>query len=259
MELIPFSYGDATVRVVERDGGPWFVASDIAKVLGFASAKDFVRGLDTDDRGRQILPTPSGDQEMTIISEAGLYSAILRSRVESAKLFKRWITHEVIPTIRKTGSYGQPRELTYDELMSKALQAADAKVKELEAANAEQGTQIKELTPKANAWERFVSTTGDLSASEAAKALARAGHKIGGLHKLYELCDRRREDGGLGWFFRNGHGQREAYQRVVDQGLVRMKPGSYENSRTGEHVATITPRFTTKALDAIAKHIGGAA
>ena len=68
-----------------------------------------------------------------------------------------------------------------------------------------------------------------------------------------------RSEGGLDWFFTNGHGQCEPYQRVVDQGLIRVKTGSYENSRTGELVMTITPRFTAKALDAIARHLGAAA
>ncbi|PWJ22814.1 prophage antirepressor-like protein [Branchiibius hedensis] len=252
MDLIPFNYGDAQVRVVQIDGEPWFVASDVAKVLGYRDAEKMTRRLDDEDRGTRSVGTPGGEQNMTVISEPGLYSAVLGSQVEGAKLFKRWITHEVIPQIRRAGSYGAVKELSYEEMVLRTIEESQARI-------AAQADQIKELTPKANAWQRFISSDGDMSASEAAKALTRAGHKLGGLHKLYELCDRSRQEGGLGWFFRNGHGQREAYQRVVEQGLIRMKPGTYENSHTGQQHTTVTPRFTAKALDVIAKHLGEAA
>lgn len=107
-EAQPFDFNGQAVRVVELDGEPWFVASDVAKILGYESSYYLTRGLDEDEKGAHIVGTPGGDQEMTIISESGLYSAILRSRVDGAKAFKRWITREVIPAIRKTGSYGAP-------------------------------------------------------------------------------------------------------------------------------------------------------
>lgn len=99
------------IRTVKgADGEPWFVASDIAKALEYSSAKDLVRGISEEDRGRQIVPTSSGEQDMTVINESGLYSAIIKSRKESAAPFKRWVTKEVLPSIRKTGAYvmGQP-------------------------------------------------------------------------------------------------------------------------------------------------------
>lgn len=121
MELIPFDYEGTSVRtIIGSDGEPWFVASDVATVLGYASAKDFTRGVDEEDRGRQIVPTPSGHQEMTIISEPGLYTALVRSRAERVQPFRRWVTGEVLPQIRKTGGYGAPA-LTGPELMAAAL------------------------------------------------------------------------------------------------------------------------------------------
>jgi prophage antirepressor-like protein len=247
-EAQPFDFNGQSVRVVELDGEPWFVASDVAKILGYESSYYLTRGLDGDEKGAHIVGTPGGNQEMTIISESGLYSAILRSRVDGAKAFKRWITREVIPAIRKTGSYGAPKELTFEEMVERTLLESRARIQALEST-------VQELEPKANAWERFCSSTGDMSASEAAKTLARGGHDVGGLHKLYALCDKKRSEGGLGWFFRNGHEQREPYQSVIDRGLIRVKTSSIENSRTGEMFVSITPRFTAKALDAIAKHV----
>ncbi len=106
--VIPFKFEAREAREIRTmmiDDQPWFVASDIAKALEYQSAKDMTRNLDDDERGRQIVPTPSGDQEMTIINESGLYSAILRSRKPAAKAFKKWVTSEVLPSIRKTGAY----------------------------------------------------------------------------------------------------------------------------------------------------------
>ncbi|MFP3890954.1 BRO family protein [uncultured Ralstonia sp.] len=108
-QLIPFDFEGRPVRVVtDAQGEPWFVAADIAQSLEYRMASDMTRSLDDDEKGTQIVRTPSGDQEMLVINESGLYSAILRSRKPDAKRFKRWITHEVIPSIRKTGTYAMP-------------------------------------------------------------------------------------------------------------------------------------------------------
>lgn len=103
--IIPFDFDGAAVRVLEQDGEPWFVAGDVSSILGYSEAKDMTRNLDDDEKGRQIVPTPGGDQEMTTISESGLYSAILTSRRPEARRFKKWVTSEVLPSIRKTGSF----------------------------------------------------------------------------------------------------------------------------------------------------------
>lgn len=94
------------VRVVDVDGEPWFVAKDVCDCLELDLASG-ARGLDDDEKGLHTMQTPGGAQEMSIISEAGLYSLILRSRKPEAKEFKRWVTHDILPSIRKTGGYGQ--------------------------------------------------------------------------------------------------------------------------------------------------------
>ena len=98
--------GFGAVRVVDVNGEPWFVARDVCDCLELDLASG-ARGLDDDEKGLHTMQTPGGQQEMSIVSEAGLYSLILRSRKPEAKAFKRWITHEVLPAIRKTGGYGQ--------------------------------------------------------------------------------------------------------------------------------------------------------
>ena len=107
--LQTFRFTDTLIlRGFLRDGEPWFVAGDVAGALDYSEAKDMTRNLDDDEKGRQIVPTLGGDQEMTVINESGLYSAILKSRKPEAKTFKKWVTSEVLPSIRKTGSYTAP-------------------------------------------------------------------------------------------------------------------------------------------------------
>ncbi|MNZ06993.1 hypothetical protein D3C78_237590 [compost metagenome] len=117
--VIPFSFDQHPVRVVELDGQPWFVASDVAVALEYRDADKLTRLLDEDEAGTHIVGTRSAngveqDREVLIINESGLYSAILRSRKASAKRFKKWVTAEVLPSIRKTGRYeaaaAQPAE-----------------------------------------------------------------------------------------------------------------------------------------------------
>ncbi|HGJ5883029.1 Bro-N domain-containing protein [Arsenophonus sp.] len=104
-----FNFHNNTVRVLLINDQPWFVASDISNSLKYLSAKDMVRNLDDDEKDRHIVPTLGGHQEMLIINESGLYSSILRSRKPEAKLFKKWVTNEVLPSIRKTGKYEHPK------------------------------------------------------------------------------------------------------------------------------------------------------
>lgn len=115
-------FGD--VRTVEKDGNIWFVGKDVAEALGYARTADAVKAhIDADDKGVCDLPTPGGRQETTIINESGLYSLVLSSKLPSAKAFKRWITSEVIPSIRKTGSYNKPSKqpTTQQEQRAKAM------------------------------------------------------------------------------------------------------------------------------------------
>ena len=101
-------YKNHPVRIVDRGGEPWFVAKDVCAVLEIAKVDSAIRSLDEDEKDAHSMSTLGGDQEMSIVSEAGLYSLVLRSRKSEAKAFKRWVTHEVLPSIRKTGAYVAP-------------------------------------------------------------------------------------------------------------------------------------------------------
>lgn len=107
-ELQIFAFDSHAVRVVEgKDKEPWFVATDVAKILGYRDAEKMTRILDDDEKGTHIVGTLGGDQTVSIISESGLYNAVLKSRLPTAKTFRKWVTSEVLPSIRKTGSYGK--------------------------------------------------------------------------------------------------------------------------------------------------------
>lgn len=98
------------IRTVIFDGEPWFVGRDVCKALGYSDVKAGVRkNVDEDDKRVCPVDTPSGVQQTTVINESGLYSLIFGSKLESARKFKKWVTSEVLPSIRKTGTYGQPQ------------------------------------------------------------------------------------------------------------------------------------------------------
>lgn len=107
--VIPFDFNTHAIRVIEHDGEVWFVASDIARALDYRDAHNMCRRLDDDEKGTHKTSTPNS-QDLLIISESGLYSAILRSRKEEAKAFKKWVTSQVLPSIRRTGRYEKPVE-----------------------------------------------------------------------------------------------------------------------------------------------------
>lgn len=109
-DLQIFVYSGEQLRTIQQPDGLWWVLRDVCQVLGLDSPHKVADRLDEDEKGRNQIPTPGGAQEMTIINEPGLYSVILRSDKPEAKAFKRWVTHEVLPSIRRTGAYGVPPE-----------------------------------------------------------------------------------------------------------------------------------------------------
>lgn len=116
-----FNYQDQEIRTVIQDGQPWFVAKDLCEVLEIKNNRDALSRLDEDEKGVVLTDTLGGSQELAAVNEPGLYALILSSRKPEAKQFKRWITHDVIPTIRQTGQYGGPKALTEREQRIESL------------------------------------------------------------------------------------------------------------------------------------------
>ena len=123
------------IRTINKNGEPWFVGKDVAEVLGYADTRKAIRmHVDDDDKGGDILSTPGGRQQITIINESGLYSLILSSKLPQAKEFKRWVTNEVLPQIRKTGGYIPLNDCEDSgEIMAKALLIAKKTIEQQDA------------------------------------------------------------------------------------------------------------------------------
>ncbi|WP_067428445.1 phage antirepressor KilAC domain-containing protein [Nocardioides jensenii] len=228
--LIAFAFEGHRVRTVEMDGSTWFVAGDIATVLEYRMASDMTRRLDEADTGYAIVSTPGGDQRMTVINESGMYDAVYRSNATGARAFRQWVTSEVLPQIRRTGSFGeiQPRrELSRLELIDIAR---DAELERIEAVKAKEQAEalVLELEAPAAAWEGLASAQGDYTVSDAAKILGRAG--VGtGPRKLFDYL---RDDAR--WVFRRGD-RWQAMQTAVNAGLVVERiTGGYFDDVTGE-------------------------
>lgn len=231
---VPFHYGTAEVRVVQVDGEHWWVAADVARVLGYTATAAMTRSLDDDEKGVRILHTPGGEQEMTVISESGLYSTILRSRVERAADFRRWVTREVLPEIRRTGGYSPTPALSEDEIVHQALQITARKVKELEA-------QVVQLAPKASAYERFLDGDGSYSVGAAAKIVGRSQNKL--------YSDLR----AAGILISKGHMRNTPYQRYMHHFEVK----GYDYERTdGTFGTSYTTRVRPSGLLFIARKLG---
>ncbi len=103
--LVAYQFEEQPVRVVMIAGEPWFVANDVAAVLGYTQTTNMCRMLDDDEKGLHLVKTLGGDQQITVISESGMYASILRSRRKEAKRFRKWVTAEVLPELRRTGRY----------------------------------------------------------------------------------------------------------------------------------------------------------
>lgn len=175
-----FEYG--TIRTLQINNEPWFVAKDITDRLGFANGrKAVIDHVDEEDKGVTKCDTPGGSQNLTIINESGLYSLVLSSTLASAKKFRRWVTAEVIPEIRKTGGYQVPMDY------ASALEALAKEVREKEQIAA----QNAEMLPKARFYDAVSSSEESILVRDLAKILKQNGLEIGE-HRLY---DRMRADG----------------------------------------------------------------
>lgn len=161
------------LRTVEMNGEPWMVGKDVATALGYKNPRDAIaRHVDAEDKGVVKHDTPSGEQEMVIINESGLYSLVLCSKLPTAKKFKRWVTNEVLPSIRKSGGYiaGQD-QLTPEELMAKALQVANKTLAEREARISALTVQNTIMAPKAEYFDELVDRNTLTSFRDTAKEL----------------------------------------------------------------------------------------
>lgn len=179
------------VRTVSINGEPWLVGKDVTAALGYQNAsKALADHVDDDDKLNNETLVSLGQRGGWLINESGLYSLVLSSKLPTAKAFKRWITHDVIPAIRKTGGY-QVEELTGRELMAKALLEAQAVLAEKDTTIAKQTQLIGELKPKADYTDRILQSKSLVTITQIAKDYGMSGaamntklHEMGVIYKL---------------------------------------------------------------------------
>lgn len=239
-DLIPFAYHATPVRVVTIDGEPWFVLADLCRVLTLSSPHKVYDRIADDAKGRTSIPTPGGDQQMAVVSEAGMYEVVIRSDKAEAVEFRRWITGTVLPEIRKTGSYGAPKlaELSRRDILTMALEAEDRADREA-AARLEAESQVRELIPPASAWNALADTNGDYAVGDAAKILSRDPKIATGERRLFAFMK------AIGWVFRrDGHWcayQTQIQVSLPSQSLQRRARSRQVDVSAPRPVGTTTP------------------
>ena len=223
-ELQIFKYEENEIRIVQRDGQPWWVLKDVCDVLGISKYRDTATRIDDDERGSVRVDTPGGEQDVLAVNEPGLYSVILRSDKPEAAKFKRWITHEVLPSIRKHGAYMTPAKIEEvlrdpDTIIRLAtvLKEEQAKNNALATENAQQKQIIGELKPKADYVDYILSSTGTMATTQIA---ADYGMSAKRLNKILR-------DEKIQWFV---NGQWVLYTVYMNQGLAKSETISITHS-----------------------------
>lgn len=174
LNLIQFEYQGQQVRTILRDGEPWFVAKDVCDVLEIVNSRDAVGRLDEDEKGVVSTDTPGGRQELQVVNEPGLYALVLGSRKPEAKAFRRWITHEVIPAIRRDGMYVTADLLDNPEHLLRVTQRLVAERQARLAAEA----KVEELAPKAAFHDRVAGAVDAQSIRDVAKVLGTGQNRM---------------------------------------------------------------------------------
>jgi anti-repressor protein len=217
-----------SVRAFLKEDEPWFVANDVCSILGISNSRDAMNRLDEDERRGSVIPTPSGNQNTNIINESGLYSLILRSRKKEAKKFKKWVTSEVLPSIRKKGGYmiDNPAE-SPDEIMARALKIADETLKRREQEIEQKDQEIAELKPKATYYDLILQCKGLLSVTQIAKDY---GMSAMAMNKMLHEMDIQYKLGN----------QWHLYQKYADKGYTQSKTQNINHSNGELEIKTHT-------------------
>lgn len=247
-QIQPFEFEGNKVRALADGDEVMFVASDIAKILGYRDAEKLTRTLDDEEKGTRPIGTHGGTQTMTVISEPGLYKSILQRQIgrmevevtrEFVKRFQRWVTHEVLPSIRKTGGYIPTSESDSDEdIMARAVLVAQKTIERKNQQLQAKDAQIKVLEPKARFADAVAASDGTCLVGELAKMLRQNGMDIG-QNRLFRLLQ---ADGYLG---KSGSNRNVPTQRAMDLGLFRIKETTITHA-DGHTTVSRTPKVTGK-------------
>lgn len=236
-EIQSYNFNGAALRTLtDENGEPWFVAKDVCDILEISNPSDALKRLDDDERSRFNLGRQG---ETNIVNEAGLYVLVLGSRKPEAHEFKRWVTHEVLPQIRKTGGYIPTTDADDDmTILAKAVMIGQRTMEAQKQRIAEQQTRIVELEPKARFADAVAASDGTCLVGELAKMLRQNGMDIG-QNRLFRLLQ---ADGYLG---KSGSNRNVPTQRAMDLGLFRIKETTVTHA-DGHTAVSRTPKVTGK-------------
>ncbi|MDN6409290.1 MAG: phage antirepressor [Tetragenococcus halophilus] len=204
MEVQTFNFETQEVRTIIKNNGPWFVAKDITDILGYSNSRDAVkRHVDEEDKGVAKHDTPGGLQQLTSVNESGMYALIFGSKLPKAKEFKRWVTSEVLPSIRKHGTYMTA------ETIEKALTDPDTIIQLATTLKEEREQRliaeqrVNELQPKASYYDLILQNKSLLSVTQIAKDYGKSAHWLN--EKLHELGIQYKQGGT--WLLYQNHAE----------------------------------------------------
>lgn len=242
-EIVPQVFNNTEfgeLRVIKaNDGEPWFVAKDVCDALGLSNVTVALQRLDDDERAKFNLGRQG---ESNIITEAGLYSLIMASKKPEAKAFKRWVTHDVLPSIRKEGGYIAANANDSEaDIMARALLIAQKTIERNQK-------RIAELEPKALFADAVSASDGTCLVGELAKMMRQNGVNVG-QNRLFKML---REGGYLG---KSGGNYNVPTQRAMDAGLFRIKETAITHS-DGHVTISRTPKVTGKGQAYFLKRFG---
>ena len=236
-----FNYAGRVVRVIEVAGQPYFVGKDVAEVLGYKDTSDALKKhVDEEDKLTRQFADSGQNREMYVINESGLYSLILRSQLPTARQFQRWVTSEVLPSIRKHGAYATPA--TIERLLGdpdfgirllEALKAERDKVASLETTVAVQAQMIAEASPKVTYYDMVLRSPTLVKTSIIAKDY---GFSAQAFNKLLARLKIQYKQGDI-WLL---------YQRYADKGYTQTETYTYINEKTGEPGTQCWTKWTQK-------------
>lgn len=234
-------FGEIRTVVIENE--PWFVGKDVTEILGYQNASKALNDhVDKEDKLNNESLSSLGQRGGWFINESGLYSLILSSKLPTAKKFKRWVTSEVLPAIRKTGTYTKPVDNRPTEvILSEALLIAKDTMEkqtqviaELEDRNGRLDRKIEEDAPKVEQFDKFINSNGLYTLRDTAKLLNYPPNALNDL-----LIENR-------YLFRTGHkGKLSAYQSRLRQGLFKLKTFEYGDGLIS-HQVMVTPKGVAK-------------
>ena len=238
------------VRVVMQDEDPWFVAKDVCGCLGLDTS-NLSKMLDEDELSTYPVQYTDQVRNLSVVSEPGLYSLILRSRKPEAKAFKRWVTHEVIPSIRRTGGYLATKpDDTPESIMARAVLIAQDTIKRLEDRNSELEGAVSEMKPKALFADSVASSTSSILVGQLAALIRQNGVDMG-QNRLFEWMR------GRGYLVSSGARRNSPTQKSLNMGLFEVKERAINNP-DGSVRLTLTTKVTGKGqIYFVNKFVGG--